>query len=59
VRFKSQVRPGTAADTNSTVDGKLRRQWLRCSHCPPNKQENAGRCPKHGAKKPRRKNHRR
>lgn len=45
-------------DTNSTVDRKKRRLDLRCSYCPPNKGENASRKPKHGVKKPKRKDHR-
>jgi hypothetical protein len=32
---------------------KKRMKLLRCSVCPPNKGENASRCPKHGKKKPR------
>ncbi len=43
-------------EANSAVDRKERRLRLRCSHCPPNRKENASRKPKHvpKAKKTRR-----
>lgn len=49
MKVKAQIK----TETNSTVDKKLRRQYLSCPHCPPNRNENATRKPKHGVKKPR------
>lgn len=43
---------------NPTVYNRLRRYDLSCSACPPHRSENAGRKPKFGVKKARRKNHR-
>ncbi len=45
-------------NTNNTVDDRERRKQLSCSHCPPNKGENANRKSKHGNKKPKYKNKR-
>lgn len=47
---------GEACDVcspTSKQDRAARRLELFCSYCPPNKGENSGRKPKHGAKKPR------
>lgn len=40
-------------NTNSTVENRENRLWLRCSYCPPNRGENATRKAKHGTKKPK------
>ncbi len=44
-------------NTNSTVDKRERREHLRCPICPPNKGENTNRKPKHGSRKPKKKDH--
>lgn len=41
-------------NTDSRTDKMQRKnENLRCSICPPHKHENAGRCAKHGPKKPK------
>jgi len=45
-------------NTNSKIDKIERRERLNCSICPPNRGENATRKPKHGVKKPKKKDHR-
>lgn len=44
--------------TNSTVDDRLRRNYLRCPYCRPHKGENKTLHRKHGVKKPKHKNKR-
>lgn len=48
------------SESNSTVYKRIKRtaDGLRCSHCPPNKGENASRKPKYGEKKPKKKDKR-
>lgn len=53
-----QKLPTICDNNNSTVDDRLRRFDLGCSHCPPNKHENATRKGTHGVKKPKYKNKR-
>lgn len=38
-------------ENNSTVDNRIRRKKLKCSLCPPNKNENKKNYKKHGVKK--------
>lgn len=45
-------------NTHSKIDKIERREPLRCNICPPNRGENASRKPKHGVKKPKKKDHR-
>lgn len=47
-------------ETDSRAYKLLRKiKTLVCAYCPPHRGENAVRVPRHGAKKPRRKNQRR
>lgn len=45
-------------NTDRKTDKIERRTHLNCSICPPNRGENASRTPKHGVKKPKKKDHR-